>query len=99
MPRAVPTSELLRPKLTPRQCDVLCALAHGQAQKEIAFSLGISERAVRFHIQQAVARLESRSCTEAVVRAVQGGLIVLDRDGIGEAQSTDDTVVSAVAAP
>jgi DNA-binding NarL/FixJ family response regulator len=61
--------------LTVRQFEVMRALAHGMADKEIAAQLGISETAVRMHVRAAEARLQARTRAQAVARAVRQGLI------------------------
>ena len=67
------------PRLTPRQASVLQAVASGQANKHIARSLGVSESTVKFHLEEAFARLAVSSRAEAVARALQLGLISLIR--------------------
>lgn len=61
--------------LTAREAECLAWCARGKSNDEISFSLGISERTVRFHISNACRKLGTDRRTEAVTRAVQIGLI------------------------
>jgi DNA-binding NarL/FixJ family response regulator len=70
-------SEPLVEPLTERESEVLQLLAQGQANKQIAVSLGISEHTVKFHISAIYAKLGAASRTEAVRIGVHKGLIVL----------------------
>jgi DNA-binding NarL/FixJ family response regulator len=61
--------------LTPRELQVLQALAEGRPVKEIAFCLGISPRTVTRHIANARGRVEARSTIHLVVIALNMGAI------------------------
>ena len=63
--------------LTPREREVLELMATGQSNKQIAAHLGISSHTAKFHIGAILAKLGAATRTEAVVRAVQQGLILL----------------------
>ncbi len=63
--------------LTNRESQVLHLLAQGLANKQIAFSLGVSERTVKFHISSIFTKLGVASRTEAVRIGVRHGLITL----------------------
>jgi DNA-binding NarL/FixJ family response regulator len=69
---AVPTEEL-----TARELQVLQQLAEGLPNKIIANQLGVSEHTIKFHINSIFRKMGVRSRTEAVVRAMQLGFIVL----------------------
>ncbi len=64
--------------LTPREEEVLQALAQGLQNKEIAAQLHITERTVKFHVSAILAKLEAGNRTEAVTIAAQRGLVRLD---------------------
>lgn len=64
--------------LTKRECDVLCLMARGLRNKEIASQLHITERTVKNHVTQVIAKLGVRSRTEAVARALGEKLVRLD---------------------
>ena len=63
--------------LTNREVDVLRLLAQGRANKEIAASLVISERTVKFHVSAILSKLGAGNRTEAVRLAVQRGLVTM----------------------
>jgi DNA-binding NarL/FixJ family response regulator len=67
----------LAAKLTPRETEVLNALARGLPNKTIAQELGISTNTVKFHVNAIMTKLDVQSRTEAVVRATRLGLITL----------------------
>jgi len=70
-PRPAAAPELAR--LSPRENDVLAALARGLRYKEIAELLGIGEETVRTHLRNLYAKLEVTSRTEAVIKLKDGG--------------------------
>lgn len=64
-------------ELTPREGEVLQHLSAGLANKEIAVKLGISDHTVKFHVNAILGKLGASTRTEAVVRGVRRGLVVL----------------------
>lgn len=67
-----------RVQLTPRELATLRLMADGQANKEIASALGISERTVKTHSSHLFEKLGVASRTEAVRVATRRGLVRLD---------------------
>ncbi len=65
------------PLLTPREVEVLAAMADGASNKAIARRLRISFHTVKFHVASILAKLEADSRTEAVARAARLGLVML----------------------
>jgi NarL family two-component system response regulator LiaR len=63
------------PHLTPRELEVLAELARGRANKAIAFELGVSERTVKTHVSNILAKLGFTDRTQAAVYAVEQGLV------------------------
>ena len=63
------------PSLTPREREVLQALARGLGNKQIAAQLGVSERTVKFHVSSLFAKLGAGNRTEAVTIAARAGLV------------------------
>ena len=61
--------------LTARQKEVLNLIATGLLNKEIADRLYISERTVKFHVSEILAKLGAGNRTEAVAIATEKGLI------------------------
>lgn len=57
--------------LTPRELEVLAALAEGMTNKAIARRLDISLHTVKFHVESLFRKLGARTRTEAVAKAVE----------------------------
>jgi len=68
-PMSAPIDPQILATLTPRQCEVLRLLGKGQANKEIARALDISEGTVKIHLAAIFRLLEVRNRTEAVLKA------------------------------
>ena len=64
-------------RLTPRELEVLAAMADGASNKAIARRLGISFHTAKFHVAAILAKLDADSRTEAVAKAAQSGLVML----------------------
>ena len=62
-------------ELTARELDVLNEVARGLANKEIADTLGISEHTTKGHLKLILAKLRVADRTQAVIAAVQRGII------------------------
>lgn len=62
-------------QLTPRETQVLRALAAGRQTREIADQLGLTVTTVRTYVQEILRKLESRSRLQAVMKAVREGLL------------------------
>ena len=61
--------------LTRREKEVLTWVGRGKTSSEIAIILGLSERTVNFHCDQAMKRLDVINRTQAVAKAIAQGLI------------------------
>lgn len=61
--------------LTERQRAVLRLVAAGLSNKQIARSLAISERTVKFHVTSILGKLQAENRAQAVATAVQRGLL------------------------
>jgi NarL family two-component system response regulator YdfI len=64
-------------RLTPRELQVLAAMADGASNKAIARRLEISFHTAKFHVAAILAKLDADSRTEAVTKAAQLGLVML----------------------
>lgn len=64
-----------RVSLTPRQRECLLWVAANKSNWEIGMIVGVEERTVRFHLENAYARLGVMSREEAVVKAIMLGII------------------------
>ena len=69
--------ERLPESLTPRDTEVLRAMAEGLANKEIAARLGISENTVKFHVASVMGKLGAGSRTEAVMLGIRHGIVLI----------------------
>jgi two-component system nitrate/nitrite response regulator NarL len=74
---ALPLVDEGEARLTPRELEVLAAMADGASNKAIARQLGISFHTAKFHVAAILAKLDADSRTEAVTRAAQLGLVML----------------------
>lgn len=63
--------------LSPREREVLSLIAGGKSNKEIASALGITEATVKCHVSVILMRLNANDRTQAVVNALQRGLVHL----------------------
>ncbi len=63
--------------LTDREREVLTWVGRGKTSSEIAIILGLSERTVNFHCDQAIKRLGVSNRTQAVAKAVSEQLLAL----------------------
>jgi ATP/maltotriose-dependent transcriptional regulator MalT len=61
--------------LTKRELEVLCLLAQGQTNQEIAQSLFVSTLTVKTHVHHIIGKLGVSDRTQAAVRAVELGLL------------------------
>jgi DNA-binding NarL/FixJ family response regulator len=73
----VPLTEELHAPLTPRELEVLSAMADGASNKVIARRLGISFHTAKFHVAAILAKLDADTRTEAVAKAAHLGLVML----------------------
>lgn len=66
--------ELICP-LTSRELEIINYMAQGYANKQIAQKLNISEQTTKNHVTSILGKLDANARTEAVVKAIQQGLI------------------------
>jgi len=69
-----------RQSITPRQHEVLSLIARGEPNKRIADALSIAERTVKLHVTALLDNLGARNRTQAVIKALQRGLLVQPPD-------------------
>jgi DNA-binding NarL/FixJ family response regulator len=62
--------------LTPREIDVLCLIADGSSNSEIAKQFSVSGETVKTHVGRIFAKLGVRDRAQAVVAAYESGLVV-----------------------
>ncbi len=63
--------------LSPRETDTLRMLALGRSRAQAADAMSISEHTLRAYIESARLKLGALNTTQAVARAIAGGLIVI----------------------
>lgn len=81
---ALVAARIEEPILTPRQESVLELAAEGLTDRQIAERLHISGSTVGFHMQKLKDRLEARTRTELIAKAIRAGVIALaTEDGEG----------------
>jgi DNA-binding NarL/FixJ family response regulator len=74
-PRPAPAA--LEEPLSRRELEVLAMLAEGLSNKLIAYTLGISEHTVKFHVTSIMAKLHAASRTDAVMQGIRRGLVMI----------------------
>jgi DNA-binding CsgD family transcriptional regulator len=72
---AAPGRAPAAPRLTPQEAWILALLVEGHHKKTAADVMGISVNTVSFHLKNIYAKLQVHSKTEAVVKALVGGLL------------------------
>jgi two-component system NarL family response regulator len=79
-PRSIRNSvpgKLNRPALSPREMDILRLIVRGLSNQEIADTLNITRGTVKWHVNIILRRLDVSDRTQAVVIAVQRGIVEL----------------------
>ncbi|MCA9707887.1 MAG: response regulator transcription factor [Myxococcales bacterium] len=71
------SSEVEVEALTARETEVAELVAAGLSNKQIAEELGISAHTVKFHVNAILSKLDVHSRTEAVVKAMQLGVVLV----------------------
>jgi two-component system, NarL family, response regulator LiaR len=66
-------------QLSPRELEVLTALAHGRSNRQVARALGIGEETVKAHVSSILAKLQLTDRTQAAIFGLQQRLIPLDQ--------------------
>lgn len=66
--------------LTHRELETLCSLGNGKTDREIAESLGLSEKTVHHHMRALLIKLGAKNRTHAVVQALRMKIIELDQE-------------------
>jgi len=67
-----------RSELTPRELDVLKAIAEGMSNKRVADRLAIAEGTVKIHVTNILSKLGVADRTEAVTAAIRRGILRLE---------------------
>ncbi|MBP1597096.1 MAG: two component transcriptional regulator, LuxR family [Acidobacteria bacterium] len=75
-------------ELTPRQREVVQLFAEGRPMKEIAWSLGLSEKTVEFHKRHIMEAFNLKSNAELVLFALKRGLISVNPEPAPDTNQT-----------
>jgi len=67
------------PHLSPRQREIMHAMAEGLTAERISEELAISVETVRTHVRNAIRKLQARNRVHAIALALERGEIALDR--------------------
>ncbi|MGE5141191.1 MAG: response regulator [Rudaea sp.] len=76
----VRANESPRIPLSPRQLQILTLVAHGQTYAQIAATIGITERTVKYHMSEILDRLHLQNRAQVIAYAAQSGLVPRPRD-------------------
>lgn len=63
------------PEITPREREILSLITRGNANKEIAANLGISEDTVKQHVSRILVKLKVNDRAQATAEAIRRGLV------------------------
>jgi DNA-binding NarL/FixJ family response regulator len=74
-PASEPADHAKLDALTPRERDVLHALAQGLSNREIANALFVEESTVRTHVKRVLMKLQLRDRVQAVIFAYENGIM------------------------
>ena len=66
---------LAEPEITPREREILTLVTRGNANKEIAATLGISEDTVKQHVSRILVKLKANDRAQATAEAIRRGLV------------------------
>ena len=73
--RALQNGRPVGAKLTPRELEVLCLIARGQPNKEIAYTLKVSIKTVEKHRQSLMQKLDLHKIADLTRYAISNGII------------------------
>jgi DNA-binding NarL/FixJ family response regulator len=66
--------------LSPRQLQILTLVAQGQTYSQVAITIGIAERTVKYHMAEILDRLHLQNRAQVISYAAQSGLVPRQRD-------------------
>jgi DNA-binding NarL/FixJ family response regulator len=66
---------LAEPEITPREREILTLITRGNANKEIAATLGIGEDTVKQHVSRILMKLKVNDRAQATAEAIRRGLV------------------------
>jgi DNA-binding NarL/FixJ family response regulator len=66
--------------LLPRQLQILTLVSQGQTYSQVAVTIGIAERTVKYHMAEILDRLHLQNRAQVIAYAAQSGLVPRQRD-------------------
>ena len=72
-----------QPTLTARQTQILTLVAQGLTYRQVADYIGLSERTVKYHMAEILARLHLDNRAQVIAYAARAGLVRASQDGPG----------------
>jgi DNA-binding NarL/FixJ family response regulator len=66
--------------LSPRELQILTLVARGQTYAQVAATIGIAERTVKYHMAEILNRLHMQNRAQVIAYAAQSGLVPRQRD-------------------
>ncbi len=66
--------------LSPRQLQILTLVANGQTYKQVAETIGIAERTVKYHMEEILARLHLDNRAQVIAYAARMGLVPREQE-------------------
>lgn len=66
-----------RPELTDRELEILCLVAQGRANKQIAAELGLAELTMKVHVSRILEKLGAPDRTRATTLAIERDIVKL----------------------
>jgi DNA-binding NarL/FixJ family response regulator len=66
--------------LSPRQLQILTLVAQGKTYAQVAVTIGIAERTVKYHMAEILDRLHLQNRAQVIAYAAQSGLVSRQRD-------------------
>ncbi len=73
-------NELQSDTLSPRQLQILTLVAQGQTYSQVAVTIGITERTVKYHMAEILDRLHLQNRAQVIAYAAHSGLVTRQRD-------------------
>ena len=67
------------PQLSPREREIMHAMAEGMTAEQVGQEFGVSVETVRTHVRNAIRKLQARNRVHAIALALERGEIALDR--------------------
>ena len=77
------------PELSPREREIVAAIARGLNNRAIAAHIGIAQQTVKNHLSSIFQKLNVRSRVQLAMLAIERGIVELDGNEAAEAREPD----------